>query len=337
MAAANVPSFQLNNGTSMPSVGLGCWMGTPSEGGEDVYCMVQAALKHGYRHIDTAFAYGNEKIIGKAIRESGVPREEIFVTTKLSQSYHEDVLNAFNESLKNFDIGYIDLYLMHWPQAFKRVKDINTVTVTVVQPEEHPTIIDTWLDMEKLLETGKLKSIGVSNFSIKTLEQLLAKATVTPVTNQVELHPCLPQNDLKEYCEGKGILLTAYSPIGNPDPEHMTLLQEPVVVEIAEKTKSSTGQVLISWAVQRGTAVIPKSAKEARIQQNIALVTLSEADMKALNEIHLKPGMHRSLARFHGRGKVFGWTYEQLGWSLDNDGAVINNEEQPNVVLPTAL
>ncbi|THH05085.1 hypothetical protein EW145_g5053 [Phellinidium pouzarii] len=205
---------------------------------------------------------------------------------------------------------------MHWPQASDSEGNI-------LQPEEHPTIVDTWLEMEKLLETGKLKSIGVSNFSIKTLEQLLAKATVTPVTNQVELHPCLPQNDLKEYCEGKGILLTAYSPIGNPDPEHMTLLQEPVVVEIAEKTKSSSSQVLISWAVQRRTAAIPRSEKEARIQQNIALVRLSEADMKALNDIHLKPGMHKSLLRFHGNDKVFGWTYEQLGWSMNEEGVVI--------------
>ncbi|KAI5117867.1 hypothetical protein M0805_006569 [Coniferiporia weirii] len=330
--AASIPYFSLNNGTKMPSVGLGCWMG--EVGGEErARRMVQTALKLGYRHIDTAFGYGNsiysqnltsdlifalignEESIGKAIRESEVPREEIFVTTKLSWKHHGSVREGFEISLKNLDISYIDLYLMHWPQASRD-------DGVILSPEEHPTFVETWLEMEKLLETGKVKSIGVSNFSIKNLEKLLASANVIPVTNQVELHPCLPQYELKKYCEDRGILLTGYSPIGQPEKDHMTLLQESTIAEVAQGTGSTTGQVLISWAVQRGTAVVPKSEKEERIKQNITLVNLSETDMKTLDEIHLKPGMHRSLMRYHQNGMVVGWTHKQLGWNMNGDGVV---------------
>ncbi|KAI5117866.1 hypothetical protein M0805_006568 [Coniferiporia weirii] len=311
--AASVPYYSLNNGTKMPSVGLGCWMGVPG-GGETTKQMVQTALKHGYRHIDTKHPTGNEESVGEGIRESGVPREEIFVTTKLTGGYHGSVREGFEISLKNLDIGYIDLYLMHWPQANSGDK--------VCSPEEHPTFVETWLEMEKLLETGKVKSIGVSNFSVKNLEKLLASANVVPAANQVELHPCFPQVELKKYCEDKGILLTAYSPFGQPAKDHMTLLQEPTIAEIAQRTGSSIGQVLVTWAVKRGTAVIPKSEKEERIKQNIRLANLTEADMKELDELHLKPGMHRSLMRYHMNGVVFGWTHEQLGWNMNADGVV---------------
>ncbi|KAH8118772.1 Aldo/keto reductase [Phellopilus nigrolimitatus] len=314
--AASIPSFSLNDGNKIPSVGLGCWMGVPG-GGDKVYKMVQLALKHGYRHIDTAFGYGNEEVVGKAIRESGIPREEIFVTTKLPQPHHGSVHKGFEISLKNLDIDYVDLYLMHWPQATNEKGE-------VLPPEESPTFIETWLEMEKLLKTGKVKSIGVSNFSIKTLDVLLPKANIIPAVNQVELHPFLPQVELKKYCETKGIILTAYSPFGQPVKDNMALLEEPIIGEIAKRTGLSVGQVLVSWAVQRGTVVIPKSEKEERIKQNITLVKLSDIDMKTLDELHLKPGMNRSLlARYIKNGSVFGWTFEQLGWNLNDDGFVV--------------
>ncbi|KAH8118773.1 Aldo/keto reductase [Phellopilus nigrolimitatus] len=313
--SASIPFFSLNDGNKIPSVGLGCWLGQPG-GGDKVFQMVQTALKHGYRHIDTAFGYENEEYVGKAIRESGIPRGEIFVTTKLAQIHHGSVQEGLELSLRNLDIDYVDLYLMHWPQAANEKGE-------PLQPEEGPSFIETWLSMEKLLETGKVKSIGVSNFSIKTLDVLLPKANIIPATNQVELHPCLPQTDLKKYCEDKGILLTAYSPFGQPEKDHMVLLQEPIIGEVAERTGSSVGQVLVSWAVQRRTVVIPKSEKEERIKQNITLVKLSETDMKALDELHLKPGMHRSLLRYYTNGGVFGWTNDQLGWNRDGDGVVV--------------
>lgn len=205
---------------------------------------------------------------------------------------------------------------MHWPQAANEKGEF-------YQPGEGPSFVETWLEMEKLLDTGKVKSIGVSNFSIKTLDVLLPKANIIPVTNQVELHPCRPQDDLKKYCEDKGILLTAYSPLGQPSEGNMVLLKDETIVEIAKKTNSSVGQVLLSWGVQRGTAVIPKSEKEDRIKQNITLVKLSDEDMEKINNLHKEEGMHRCLLMTYAKdGGIFGWTFEQLGWNLRKDGTV---------------
>ncbi|KAF8653325.1 hypothetical protein AX16_004025 [Volvariella volvacea WC 439] len=301
--------FTLRDGTKIPAVGLGCWMGTPG-GGERVFDMCQKALKHGYRHFDTAAGYGNEEEVGRAIRASGIPRSEIYLTTKLANIDHHRVREAFEESLAKLDLEYIDLYLLHWPLG---VKD-----GVVLTPEDSPTFIETYLEMEKLLATGKVKSIGVSNFSIKNLSQLLEKCTVVPVTNQVELHPCLPQDDLKEFCESKGILLTAYSPLGR-----RRMLEDPTVESIAQRLGVTTAQVLLSWGVQRGTIVIPKTENEERIQANFTLPELSEEDMKELSGIHHQPGQNRSLLGFHTpEGKVFGWTYEQLGWNMTTGGVV---------------
>ncbi|KAF7375875.1 aldo/keto reductase [Mycena sanguinolenta] len=219
---ANIPSFTLNDGTKIPSIGMGCWMGV-SGGGERVYDMCLAALQCGYRHFDTASGYANEEYVGRAIRDSGIPREEIYLTTKLGNVDHHRVKEAFEESLQKLDVAYVDLYLLHWPQGFINGK--------VLSPEEHPTFIETWKEMEKLLETGKVKSIGVSNFSIKTLEQLLPHCSIIPATNQVELHPCLPQTKLKAFCEDRGILLTAYSPLGRST----TFMEDTTIKDIAER------------------------------------------------------------------------------------------------------
>ncbi|KAJ7350394.1 aldo/keto reductase [Mycena albidolilacea] len=300
--AANIPSFTLNDGTKIPSIGMGCWMGTPG-GGERVYQMCLAALKCGYRHFDTASGYANEEYVGQAIRDSGIPREEIYLTTKLGGDHHR-VKEAFEASLKNLGVPYINLYLMHWPQGFLDGK--------VLGPEEHPTFIETWKEMEKLLETGQVKSIGVSNFSIKTLEQLLPHCSIIPATNQVELHPCLPQNELKAFCEAKGILLTAYSPLGRST----IFMEDKMVQDVAEKNKASPAQVVLSWAVQRGTIVVPKSEDEGRMLANITLVPLSKDDMEIIDGLHQMPNMHKSLLVFDDKpGTVFGWTYDQLGWS----------------------
>lgn len=317
-----VPLVKLNTGAHIPAVGLGCWMGHPG-GGDEAYEMVKLALKLGYRHFDTAARYGNEEAVGKAIRESGIPRSEIFVTTKLVDWDHDDPARGLDGSLKALDIGYIDLYLIHWPMA--RLGGRNG---KLCQPDESPTFVETWLGMEKLLVGGKVKQIGVSNFSIKNLEILLQKATVVPAVNQVELHPCHPENELLKYCASKGIHLTAYCPLGQ---YRSPFFSDPVFVEAADRLSNllskpiTPSQLVLSWAVQRGTIVIPKSSKEERLRQNIDILTLPDDIFKTVDEYHKRPGMHKTLDEYTLRdpGTVGGWTYDQMGWNLDKGGNVI--------------
>ncbi|TDL29124.1 Aldo/keto reductase [Rickenella mellea] len=306
--AATVPQFTLNDGTKIHAVGMGTFVGKDTGFEPRAELLVKNAIKHGYRHIDTAFAYGTEQAVGKEIRESGLPREDFYVTTKLSSRYHDRVREGFDLSLKSLNLDYVDLYLMHWPQARKANGD-------TLQPEEYPTIIDTWKDMEGLLETGKVKSIGVSNFSIKTLEQLLPHAKVIPAVNQVELHPALQQPELLAYCKSKGIHLTAYTPLGSgssPFYKHDTFLA------IAAKHDATVAQVLLSWGVQRGTAVVPKSENEHRMAQNISLIKLDDDDMQQINNLHGQPGFKRGLLSYFKDGKVDGWAPEQLGWDYSD-------------------
>ncbi|KAF8891734.1 NADP-dependent oxidoreductase domain-containing protein [Infundibulicybe gibba] len=317
-----VQSFSLNDGTKIPSVGMGCWMGAVG-GGQRVYDMCLKALKNGYRHFDTASGYGNEEQVGAAIRDSGVPRGEIYLTTKLANADHHRVSDAFEESLRLLNCEYIDLYLMHWPQAANcQSAPGNSAATSVRSPDEKPTFIETWKEMEKLLETGRVRTLGVSNFSIKTLNELLPHCSIIPATNQVEMHPCLPQDDLKSYCEEQGIILTAYSPLGRS----ATLFEEAVVNKISSRLHVTPAQVLLSWGVQRKTVVIPKSENDERMKDNLALVKLPEQDVQALNQIHLQPGMHRSLLKYHTpEGTVLGWTYEWLGWNMTTGGIVVTN------------
>lgn len=310
----DVPSFTLNTGAKLPSVGLGCWMGYPG-GGDDCENMAKTAIKLGYRHIDTAAGYGNEEHVGKAIRESDVPRSEIFLVTKLNNKDHGRVAEAFQESLDRLGCEYVDLYLMHWPQA-------QNPDGKILQPDQSPTCVETWQAMEKLLDTGKVKAIGVSNFSIKTLEVLLPQAKVVPAVNQVQLHPCLPSFDLLAYCAQKGIHVTAYSPLGRKDSPFFS---DDTIKSISDKHGITIAQVLLSWGVQRGTSVIPKSVQEERLRSNFTLIKLDDEDMQAIDNLHKKPGLHRQLLVSPiidtVNGTVWGWTHEQLGWNLDNAGS----------------
>ncbi|VDC01506.1 unnamed protein product [Peniophora sp. CBMAI 1063] len=309
------PTAALNTGAKIPLVGLGSWMGAPGPGGERAYEMCRKAIDIGYRHLDTAAGYANEEAVGKAIRDSGIPRSEFFVTTKLAQDRHHTVSAALSESLSKLGLDYVDLYLIHWPQAI--------VDGKTLQPEEHPTINDTWADMERVYEEGKAKSIGVSNFSVKTLGQLEKTWKVVPAVNQIEAHPFLPWHELVPYCQAKGIHVTAYSPLGQPGGAEgvPSLVTNELIAEIAEKYGVTTGQILLSWNVQRGVSVIPKSEKEDRLRKNITIVKLEEKDVKAIDELHRQPGLHRSLLAFiHSEDGVFGWTYEQLGWPYKFNG-----------------
>ncbi|KDN37179.1 hypothetical protein RSAG8_10311, partial [Rhizoctonia solani AG-8 WAC10335] len=312
-----VPSVKLNTGSEIPAVGLGCWMGAPGRK-EATYEMVKEALEIGYRHFDTATRYENEAAVGRAIRDSGIPRSEIFVTTKLIDYDHDDPRRGFEKSLKELDIEYIDLYLIHWPMA-----RLGSMEGKVYQPEESPTFVETWLAMEKLLETGKVKNIGVSNFSIKNLNILLEKANVVPAANEVELNPCNPQHALVEFCRKKGIHVIAYGPLGQYRAPFHT---DPVLIQAAEKLGRTTSrevmpsQLILSWGVQRGTIVIPKS--ERRLKQNFEILELPQDVFELVDNYHKTPGMHKSLdgKTLEEPGWVAGWTLEQLGWSLDNNG-----------------
>lgn len=321
-----IPQFTLNTGAKIPAVGLGVWMGSPGQH-ERAEAMCATALKLGYRAFDTASGYGNEAAVGRAIRASGVPRSEIFVTTKLGSTHHHKVAEAFETSLKALDIEYIDLYLIHWPQA--------AVDGKVLTPDEHPDIVDTWKDMEKLLATGKVKAIGVSNFNAERIQRLIDECTVVPAANQVELHPCLPQVALVEFCQSKNVLVTAYSSLGQPggqiSPDGSTVTVPDVffsndrLKEIATKHAATIAQVLLSWAVARGINVIPKSENADRLRTNATVIQLDAEETAFLDDFHKGPGLHRSLLTYHSLADpigVFKWTYEQLGWPMTRGGFV---------------
>ena len=254
----------LNNGLKMPLLGLGTWKSQPGE----VKASVYEAIRVGYRHIDAAWVYKNQDEVGEgiaqAISEGIVKREDLWVTSKLWNHCHAkaDVEPHLRETLDQLKLDYLDLYLIHWP-----VTGIEGEVLT-------PPYNETWAEMESILEKGLAKTIGVSNMTVKKLEAMKSFAKVWPAVNQVEMHPFLRQDALLEYCKSVGTHITAYSPLGSPDSESFighngsSLLQHPTVLKIAEETGKSPGQVLIRWALQHGSSVIPKSVTPSRIQSN---------------------------------------------------------------------
>ncbi|PPQ80380.1 hypothetical protein CVT26_008267, partial [Gymnopilus dilepis] len=265
--------IRLNNGVEVPIVASGSFGGVDPASQAKVKDWILTALKNGYRHIDTAWIYGTEKAVGEAIRESGIPREEIFVTTKLPWNRHDAVRESFEDSLKNLGLDYVDLYLMHFPQAIEYHKD-NIMPKNpdgTLKLNTKVTFNESWAEMEKLLDTGKVRAIGVSNFSIKTLEQLFKTAKVTPAVNQVEMHPYLAQNELRDYCARKGIAIAAYTPSG-----YATVREDPLIKELAEKYKVSSTQIIFAWHLSRNTIIVPKSENSERQKENIRVSILSQ-------------------------------------------------------------
>lgn len=277
--------FTLNTGAKIPAVGLGTWQSDPGQ----VRAAVAHAIKSGYRHIDCAWCYGNEDEVGQGIKEgleaTGLKRSDIFITTKLWCTFHTRVEQNLDMSLKSLGLDYVDLYLMHWPVAmnpngnhekFPKLPDGSRDLVLDRKP------VDTYKDMEKLLQTGKVKAIGVSNFSKKFLEQLLPNVSVVPAANQIENHPFLPQEELVEFCRAKGILVEAYSPLGSTGSP---LMKKESVMKIAEQLGQSPGTVLLSYQVARGIVVLPKSVTPSRIEENLKIVELSSEQLSALQDI----------------------------------------------------
>lgn len=262
----NIPTITLADGNTIPQLGLGVWR---AENGGETERAVAAALEAGYRLIDTAMLYGNEEDVGKAIAKSGIPREELFITTKLwnSDQGAENVRPALETSLKKLGLDYVDLYLIHWPTPGRGL------------------YVETWQEMQKLRDNGLIKSIGVSNFEPEHLEHLAVTSGELPVVNQIELHPDFSQQRLRDFCKEHNIQVESWSPIGG---SRGNILNNTAITEIAQAHGKTAAQVVIRWHIQHGLVVIPKSVHEERIKQNIDVFNfeLSAEEMAKIDELN---------------------------------------------------
>jgi alcohol dehydrogenase (NADP+) len=282
--------LRFRNGDKFPNFGIGTWKSTTRE----VYGSVTEALKTGYRHIDCAYLYMNEKEVGDAIHDAiaaGITsRDELFITSKLWNSYHhpDDVEEGIKKSLENLKLDYLDLYLIHWPVAFKKGVNMPAGPEDLISPEDMP-LEDTWNAMQNLKQKGLARHLGTSNFSISKIQGLIDKTGITPEVNQVEIHPYFQQNDMLEFCRKNQILLTAYYPLGGPYiiGSERNLFDHPDICGIAEKHGATPAQILLAWGMARGYMVIPKSVKPERIRENFGSlqICLDESDIKLINQL----------------------------------------------------
>jgi diketogulonate reductase-like aldo/keto reductase len=256
-------NFRLHNGVEIPSVGLGTWKSKP----EEVYQAVLDAIEAGYRHIDTAMIYGNEEAIGKAIKDSSVDRKELFITSKVwnSDQGYQETLQAFEESLKRLDLEYLDLYLIHWHKGYDKS-------------------IATYKALETLYKEKKVRAIGVSNYNIHHIMNLLDNCEIVPMVNQVETHIGLQNHVLQEYCMKHNIFLEAYAPLMSFNIQD--LLQNEELIKIAKKHNKTVPQIAIRWLNQRQIIALPKSVNKSRIQSNFDVFdfSLDEEDMATIRK-----------------------------------------------------
>ena len=259
-----VPSIELNDGHTIPQLGFGVFQIDPSETVE----AVTTALETGYRHVDTAEMYGNEAEVGEAVRQSGLDRSEVYVTSKLNNSFHrpDDARRAFGETLAALGFDHVDLFLIHWPLPTRYDGDF----------------VSTWHTLEGFRADGRARSIGVSNFQVDHLERLAAEADTVPAVNQIELHPYFQNREVREYDEAHGIATQAWAPIAQG-----AVLDDPVIGEIAGKAGRTPAQVVLRWQIQRGNIVFPKSVTPERIRENFEIFDfeLEPGDVEAIDEL----------------------------------------------------
>ncbi|MFF4190364.1 aldo/keto reductase [Nonomuraea sp. NPDC001831] len=256
-------SLMLNtDGVQIPQLGFGVWQVSA----DDAEHAVTTALRAGYRHVDTAAAYENEEGVGRAVRAAGVPREKVFVTTKLWNGDHERAEQAFDESLARLGLDYVDLFLIHWP---------------VPQQDRY---VQAWRALEKIYRDGRAKAIGVSNFTVATLTRLMEETDITPSINQIELHPYFQQREMRAFHEANGILTEAWSPLG----QGKGLLADPALRVLSEKYGKTPAQIVLRWHLQLGNVVIPKSVTPSRIEENIDVFDfiLDTEDMAAIGAMN---------------------------------------------------
>lgn len=262
-----IPKKRLSSGDEMPVVGLGTWQ----LNGENCFRIVSEALRLGYRHIDTALMYENHKEIGRAIAESGIDREKIFVTSKFYRDLSYDgVLEQLDQTLEELGLHYLDLFLIHWPNRSYPMKE-------------------TFAALREAYESGKVRNIGVSNFTVRHLKEALEVTQVPIANNQVEFHPFLYQKELLDFCTENGIIVTAYSPLGRGD-----ILDDRVIGELAKKHEKNPAQIILKWLIEKGIIVIPKSSSREHLRSNMEIFDfeLEKEDMKRIDSLNKR---HRYL------------------------------------------
>lgn len=310
----NQQTFTLNNGVKIPALGFGTFANEGAKG--ETYKAVTCALEVGYRHLDCAWFYKNEAEVGEALRDflkknPSVKREDIFICTKVWQHLHEpdEVKWSLENSLQNFGLDYVDLFLVHWPIAAERddkyMPKIGPDGKYVIKKELTENPEPTWRAMEELYEAKKTRAIGVSNWTIDGLKKLLSFAKVKPAVNQIEIHPFLPNQELVDFCQQNDILPEAYSPLGSQDQVPTTgekVRTNKTLNEVAERSGHTLAQVLLAWGVRRGYVVLPKSSTPSRIESNFQVPHLSDADFEAINEV--AKGRH---TRFVNMKDTFGY------------------------------
>lgn len=276
-------SYVLSNSVKIPCLGFGTWELREADSTVET---IKTAIDCGYRHIDSAFSYNNEKSVGEAVRTCGLKRDELFITTKISNSSYgyESTLKEFELSMNNLDIDYVDLYLIHWPRPLS------------IRDTWKEYLEGTWKAFEDLYKAGKVKAIGVSNFLETHLDVLLSNATIAPMVNQLELHPQYVQRNVVEYCKDRRMIVEAWSPLIKGSFEH------PVLIEIAQKYNKSVAQVLLRWSIQHGFVPLPKTSNKERMIENASIFDfqLAKEDIDAMKVLEAlgKTGAHPDTAGF---------------------------------------